>query len=384
MAYDFDEIILRKGTNSLKYQSDEVQMWVADMDFKVAPCIQKALQKRLDNGIFGYTYNDEKLYQSVIKWWHKRHKVNFKRKSLIFSNGVVPTLGAMLRICSKKNDKILIQSPVYHTFYKLIAQNERIVLENKLLYKNGLYHIDFKDLEHKLQEQKPSIMILCNPHNPIGKIYTEEELRLVSKLCKAHGVRLISDEIHCDITASPYTSVARLNKEAIITFSVTKAFNLAGLSGAFSVINDEKIRLVLQNELVKSGLSMPNAFFVGACKAALSKEGEKWLKKMNEYIIKNKAFAKEFIDSKTPCKVVSSEALYMIWIDCTALCKDTSKLYSLLRKDFKLHLSRGKDFGSGGEGFLRLNLACPKKTLRRGLKLFEKGVMQIQRFELKK
>lgn len=374
MDYNFDELVNRKNTNSLKYATDEVQMWVADMDFKVAPCIQEALQKRLDHAIFGYTQVDEKLFESVLKWWSKRHGVDFDKESLLFANGVVPSLGAMLRALSNKGDKILVQSPVYHAFYHIIKQNERAVLENQLIYKNGLYSVDFKDLEQKFKEQKPKLMILCNPHNPIGKIYTKEELRLISKLCKAYKVLLISDEIHCDLSQSPYTSMFKLDEQAIITLSITKAFNLAGLSGSFSVIKDKKLRLKVQAEIAKAGIYMPNPFFVSACKAALSKQGQSWLKQLNSYIKANKNYAYDFIEQNSPVKVVRSEALYMIWLDCSAFCKDTSEFYSFLRKDFKLHLSNGKDFGLGGQSFLRLNLACPRTNLEKGLKLFVRAV----------
>ncbi|TKX29271.1 cystathionine beta-lyase [Campylobacter sp. MIT 12-5580] len=372
---NFDAIINRKNTDSLKYSNDNLPMWVADMDFKVAPCIQEAMQKRLDHGIFGYTCLDENFFKHIITWWDKKHKAKLKRESLVFSNGIVPTLGALLRILSEKGDKILLQSPVYHAFFNVIKQNERVVLENKMLYKNGIYNIDFKDLEQKLIKDKPKIMILCNPHNPIGKIFSQDELRLISKLCKAHNTILISDEIHCDIVEKgfAYTSMATIDENAIIMLSSTKAFNLAALAGSYSVINDKSVRLKLQKELIKSGLSMPNPFFIVANNAALSK-GQAWLEQMNAYIKQNKSLATEFIEAKTPCKVVRGEALYLIWVDCSAFCKDTSELYEFLKSNFKLQVSNGKDFGGNGKLFLRINIACPEATLKKGLKLFEAGV----------
>lgn len=376
MNFNFDILINRKGTNSVKWDLDKnaLAMWVADMDFELAPCIQKALQKRLKHPVFGYNLIPASFYESIIWWWQSYHGVKFDKQSLVFSNGVVPAISAMIRVLSKKGDKILVQSPVYHVFFHIIKDNDRVVVENKLAYKNGVYSVNFKDLEQKLQSQKPSLMILCNPHNPVGKVFSKDELKHISTLCKKYGTRVISDEIHCDIVQKPfaYTSFFSVDENALIALSATKSFNLAGLCGSFNVIKNATLRRKIQKELSISGIDSANSFIIDANIAAFSKQGKVWLDAMNAYVAENKEFAYQFIEQNTSCRVVRSVALYMIWIEC--FCKDSGVLAKFLREKHELFLSSGKDFKGNGKGFLRLNLACPKKTLEEGLIRFAQGI----------
>lgn len=383
MNFDFDTLINRKGTNSVKWDLDAnaLAMWVADMDFELAPCIQKALQKRLKHPVFGYNLIPSSFYESIIWWWQNYHGVKFDRKSLVFSHGVVPAISAMIRVLSQKGDRILVQSPVYHVFFHIIKDNDRLVVENKLAYKNGVYSVNFKDLEQKLQSQKPSLMILCNPHNPVGKVFSKDELKRISALCKKYGTRVISDEIHCDIVQKPfaYTSFFNVDEDALITLSATKSFNLAGLCGSFNVIKNATVRRKIQKELSISGIDSANSFIIDANIAALSKQGKAWLDAMNVYVADNKEFAYKFIEQNTPCKVVRAVALYMIWIEC--FCKDSGVLAQFLREKHGLFLSSGKDFKGNGKGFLRLNLACPRKTLKEGLERFAQGIKAFNKLK---
>ncbi|TQR61535.1 MalY/PatB family protein [Campylobacter troglodytis] len=376
MAFDFDLLIDRKGTNSVKWDLDKntLAMWVADMDFELAPCIKEALQKRLSHGIFGYNIIPQSFYESIVSWWGDFHGLKIDKESILFSNGVVPALAAMIRLFSKKGDKILVQSPVYHMFFHIIKDNDRVVVENKLAYNDGVYTVDFKDLEQKLATQSPALMILCNPNNPTGKLFDKGELTKISKLCKKHGAKIISDEIHCDIVESPfsYTSFYEIDSNAIITLSATKAFNLAGLCGSFNIIKSPSLRHRVQKEFRKSGITMPNTMILEATSAAFSPKGRAWLNAMNAYVAENKAYAYKFIEQNTPCRVVRSKALYMIWIEC--FCKDSGVLAKFLREKYGLFLSSGADFRGNGKGFLRLNLACPRSILKQGLEKFEQGI----------
>ena len=376
MNFNFDTPINRKGTNSIKWDLDAnaLPMWVADMDFEIAPCIKEALQKRLSHAIFGYNLIPASFYDSIVAWWRDFHGLNLEANALVFSNGVVPALSAMVRAMSKKGDKILVQSPVYHIFFHIIKDNGRVVVENRLAYKDGVYSVDFRDLERKLATQKPTLMILCNPHNPVGKLFSKDELKKISELCKRHGAKIISDEIHCDIVQAPfsYTSFYEVDSNAPITLSATKAFNLAGLCGSFNIIKSPSLRRRVQKEFRKSGIDGTNPFIIDATTAAFSPQGRAWLEAMNAYVAENKAFAYSFIEQKTPCRVVRSKGLYMIWIEC--FCKDSTALAKFLREKYGLFLSSGADFRGNGKGFLRLNLACPRLILKQGLERFEKGI----------
>lgn len=381
MDFNFDASINRKGTNSIKWDLDDkaLPMWVADMDFEIANCIQEALKKRLSHAIFGYNLIPPSFYESIISWWQNFHGVSFDKKSLVFSNGVVPAISAMIRALSKKGDRILVQSPVYHIFFHIIKDNDRIVVENKLSYKNGVYKVNFKDFERKLAKEKPSLFILCNPHNPVGKVFGKDELQKMSALCQKYGTCVISDEIHCDISEIPYTSFYQIDSNAPITLSATKAFNLAGLCGSFNVVKDAHLRRLIKKEFRKSGIDGTNPFIIDATIAAFSKDGRAWLEAMNAYVNENKAYAYKFIEQNTPCKVVRSSALYMIWIDC--FCKDSAKLAKFLREKHGLFLSSGKDFGGNGKRFLRLNLACPRNTLIQGLNRFKEGIKAFNKID---
>lgn len=376
MKFNFDAFVDRKGTNSVKWdlKTNALAMWVADMDFELAPCIQKALKKRLKHPVFGYNLIPPAFYESIVWWWQTYHKVKIDKNSLVFSNGVVPAISAMIRTLSEKGDKILVQSPVYHVFFRIIKDNDRIAVENKLAYKNGVYSVNFRDLEKKLEQEKPRLMILCNPHNPVGKVFSYDELYRINQLCKKHGTKIISDEIHCDIVEKPfaYTSFLKIDENALITLSATKSFNLAGLCGSFSVIKNATLRRLIQKEFGKSGIESANSFIIDANIAAFSKQGRAWLEAMNEYVAKNKAYAYEFIEQNTPCRVVRTQSLYMIWIEC--FCKDSKKLAQFLLEEYQLFLSAGTDFKGNGKGFLRLNLACPLSTLKEGLMRFASGI----------
>lgn len=382
MNFDFDKVINRRDTNAIKWDFDKnaLPMWVADMDFEIAPHIQEALKSRLAHAIFGYNALPPTLCENIITWWREFHGVCFDKNSIVFSTGVVPALSAIIRALTKKGDKILVQSPVYHVFFRIIKENSRVAVQNRLVLKNGVYEVDFRDLERKFKSQKPKIMILCNPHNPVGKVFSHLELKKIAELARKHGVMVISDEIHCDITQIPYTSFYKVDESAIITLSATKAFNLAGLCASFNIVKSPKIRRLVEREFHKSGIADINAFAIAAQNAAFSPKSRAWLDAMNAYIAENKAFAYEYIEANSDCKVIRGEGLYMIWVQC--FCENSAKLAKFLREKHALLVSSGADFKGDGKGFLRLNLACPRAILKEGLKRFVEGVRAFEELGL--
>ncbi|NDJ27119.1 cystathionine beta-lyase [Campylobacter sp. MIT 12-8780] len=364
--------------NSLKWnvKENELALWVADMDFKAPKALRKALLARVKNGVFGYEVIPQAFYESFIKWWQRRHGVSFKKEHCLFVSGVVPALSSLIRSFSKENEGILVLSPVYGVFFSSIINNGRKAIECELVYKNYTYSIDFKDLQIKLKDENTKIMILCNPHNPIGKIYTEAELKKIIKLCEKYEVLLISDEIHCDLTSKPYTPIARLNQKAITLISASKAFNLAGMHAACMLCADEKLRTRALQGFSKDEINEANSF---ACLATITafNECEVWLDKLNIFINKAKEFTTQFLESKTKLKVVQSEATYMLWLDCSALLKkeeNSKDLHEFLQEKVGLILSCGSEFKGNGAKFLRINLATTRKTLKKALKRLELGL----------
>ncbi|WP_295723449.1 MalY/PatB family protein [uncultured Methanobrevibacter sp.] len=382
MKYDFDVPFNRKNTNSLKWDlfDVEIPMWVADMDFKVAPEIQKAIQAKVDEGIYGYGLIPDEWYLAYINWW-KQYNFNIKKDWLKFTNSVMPSISTIIRELSSENDKILIQTPVYHVFFKVIEDNNRIVEENKLLYSNGEYSIDFEDLEEKFKDEKVKFLILCNPHNPVGKIFSKNDLKRIAKLANKYDKLVVSDEIHCDLTDpsinyTPYASVSKLAENNSITcFSPSKTFNIAGIKTSAVCIPNEKIKKRIFAALDNDGVSDSNIFAITAAIAAYNNGGN-WLKELKEYIYNNKIFLKEFLDKEIPeIKLIDSEATYLLWIDCNQLKIKSVEFNRFLMEKTSLLLSPGLQFGVSGEGFLRINIACPRPILENGLNRLKEGIL---------
>lgn len=383
MKYDFDTPINRRNTNSLKWDisENELPMWVADMDFQTAPEIREAIAKRADHGVFGYTNVPDAWYEAYIAWWKNRHGFQMKKEWLMFCTGVVPAISSIVRKMTTVGENVLIQTPVYNIFFNSIVNNGRNVLQSPLKYDGTGYHIDFVDLEEKLSNPQTTMMILCNPHNPVGKIWNRETLEKIGELCWKHHVLVLSDEIHCDLTAPgsayiPFASVSEIcRKNSITCVAPTKAFNIAGLQTAAVVVPDETLRHKVNRGLNTDEVAEPNVFAVEAAVAAFTK-GESWLEQLRAYIYENRQCVQAFLEKELPqIKLVSENATYLLWLDCSEVSegKDTSEFADFLREKTGLYVSAGEQYGRGGEMFLRMNIACPRENVKDGLQRLKEG-----------
>ena len=349
------------------------------MDFKVAPAIQNAIQKRANHPIYGYTVVPDELFEAYINWWDRRYGFKMSRDDMAYSIGVMPSISSMIRCLTDVGDEILIQSPVYHVFYYVIEDNGRKVLENELIYENGKYRIHFDDLDEKLSKVK--MMILCNPHNPIGKIWSREELAKIDELCEKHDVILISDEIHCDLTDpgikyNPFENISRSNN-VITCLSPSKSFNIAGFQ---SSIIHTKNRVLLESIKTQMHIDNSDSCNVFAASAVMSayNESEGWLEELKEVLYENKRIVKEYLANELPViKLVECDATYLLWLDCSALNVPSKVLCGFLRTNQGLFLSAGVDFGQCGDNFMRMNIACPQKLLEDGLSRLKAGVTAL-------
>lgn len=376
--YDFESVMDRKGTDSLKWDlfGDDLPMWVADMDFKVAPAIQEAISRRAKHPVYGYTVVPDGLFEAYVGWWDRRYGFRMSREDMSYSIGVMPSISSMIRCLTDENDEILIQTPVYHVFFYVIEDNNRKVLENELIFENGEYRIDFDDLDEKLS--KARMMILCNPHNPVGKIWSEDDLACIGRLCKKHDVILISDEIHCDLTDpetkyNPFEASFSYDK-AITCLSPSKSFNIAGFQS--SVVHTKNPELL---EKIKAQMHVDNSdscnVFATAAVIAAYEHSEEWLDELRQVIYENKQIVKDYLAEELPVvKLVDCDATYLLWLDCSALNAHSKILSEFLRTNQGLFLSSGSDFGENGKDFLRMNIACPQKLLLEGLDKLKAGI----------
>ena len=381
MRYDFDTQINRFGTDSIKWKvkENELPMWVADMDFRTAPEIIDAIRERLDHGIFGYQSDNDEWYDAYINWWDRRHSFRMHKDWLMFVTGVIPAISSAVRKLTTPGEKVIIQTPVYNVFFNCIVNNGCTVVENPLIYENGQYRMDFDDLEQKLSDPQVTMMLLCNPQNPAGRIWTAEELGKVGELCAANSVIVVSDEIHCDITSPgisyvPFASVSGTCRDNSITcIAPTKAFNIAGLKSACISVPDRKLRHKMWRAINTDEVAEPNSFAVTAAIAAFNKGGE-WLDQLREYIGDNRRFTTEFITSNIPeLSVVPGNATYLLWIDISKLGTGSREYAGFLRDKTGLFLTDGIHYGKNGDGFVRLNIACPRSTLEDGLNRLKEG-----------
>ena len=390
MKYDFDSVTDRKNSNSLKWDisDNELPMWVADMDFQTAPEILAAIKERVEHGVFGYSVIPESWYAAYRDWWWNRHHFAMEHDWLIFCTGVVPAISSIVRKLTTPAEKVLIQTPVYNIFFNSISNNGRQVLESELRYKDGEYEIDFEDLERKLADPQTTLMILCNPHNPIGKIWDRETLARIGTLCRKHHVVVLSDEIHCDLTAPgteyiPFASVSDECRENSITcIAPTKAFNLAGLQTAAVVAPNPVLRHKVWRGLNTDEVAEPNSFAAEAAVAAFTK-GAPWLDELRAYLFQNKKIAADYIQkNNSRLHVVPSQATYLVWIDCSRLAGDICEAVRFVRDTTGLIVSSGSQYGHCGESFIRMNVACPRTVLEDGLSRLLEGIQRYEKFVL--
>ena len=382
--YDFDEIVDRRHTGSLKWDvpEGELPMWVADMDFRTAPCIRAAIEKRAAHGNFGYSIIPDEWYSAYQNWWSAHHGLTIARESLIFTTGVIPALSTAVRNFTTPAERIVIQTPVYNIFFNSIINNGRRVLENPLVFRDGSYEMDFEDLERKLSDPQTTMLILCNPHNPIGKIWDADTLKQVGTLCKKHHVLVFSDEIHCDLTAPdtsyvPYASVSdECAAGSITAIAPTKAFSIPGICTAAVMVTEEGIRQRMDRALNTDEVAEPGAFAVDAAVAAFSDEGWEWLSALRKYIDENKREVYDFIDKNLPrVTAPMQDATYLMWLDMKSYTDDTTRLQEFLREKVGLFLSDGGIYGGEGSHFLRLNVGCPRAYVTDGLDRLKRALL---------
>lgn len=387
MEYDFSRPTERRGTDSYKWDSapeaDIIPLWVADMDFETFPCITEALQRRVAHGIFGYTRVPEAYYEAVCNWFGKHHGWHINREDIIYTSGVVPAVSAVIKALTLPGDQVIVQGPVYNCFFSSIRNNGCETVSNSLIYnKEELrYEIDFDDLERKLAHERARLMLICNPHNPGGRVWTRDELTRVAELCRKYGVRVVSDEIHCELTLYdneyvPFGSLPdELSHGSITCCSPSKAFNTAGLQIANIVCRDAEVRNRIDRAININEVCDVNPFGVIALQAAYSDEGYEWLTQLRAYISSNYDLLRERFARELPkCKVMRMEGTYLAWIDCSELHISSDEIEEMLMHENKVWVNAGSMYGTEGAAFIRINMACTSELLNEGITRIVNGL----------
>ena len=393
-TYNFDKIINRKGTNCLKYDyavergkpADVLPLWVADMDFTVSEEITKSLHAAVDHGIYGYTQPKDAYYNAITNWMEKNHNWKTKREWIMKTPGVVFALGAAVKAFTKPGDAVLIQNPVYYPFTNIIRDNDRRVIDNTLVYEKRVtegksqYSIDYEDFERKIVQENIKLFILCNPHNPVGRVWNREELQYLGEICLRHHVIVVSDEIHNDFVYPGFEHTVFANVDPrFAEFTVTctapsKTFNLAGLQISNIFISNETLREAFQKEIDKTGYDEPNALGAVACEAAY-RGGQEWLDQLRAYLLENLNFLRAYLQEKIPqIHLVEPEGTYLVWLDCRELGMSNEELSHFMVEKAGLGLSDGYTFGRSLSGYMRLNAACPRSVLKQALEQLRAAV----------
>ena len=388
MQYDFDELIDRRNTGCLKYDfaaqrgkpADILPLWVADMDFRTPPCVTDALTQKCRHGIFGYSESGEEYYRALENWLLTRFGWQIRPEWVVKAPGVVFAICAAIRALTREGDAILIQQPVYYPFSESVVTNGRRLVVNELVYADGRYTIDFADFEAKLTENSVKLFVLCSPHNPVGRVWTRDELLRLGDICLKHGVTVVSDEIHADFVFPGHRHLVfsslkpEFERIAVTCTAPTKTFNLAGLQVSNILIPDPGIRRKILREIRGAGYSQLNVMGLAACRAAYE-GGAQWLAQLGEYLCGNLGYLRGFLREKLPqVRLVEPEGTYLVWLDFRALGLSDRELDDLIVNRAKLWLDAGPVFGAGGEGFQRINIACPRATLRQALTQLEQAL----------
>ena len=391
-GYDFNQMLERRNTDSLKWEvaDGELPMWVADMDFQTAPAVIAALQKRAASGIYGYAVVPKNWYTAIQDWWRIRHHFEIEKNWLIYCTGVIPAITCAVKRLTSPGDNIVVQTPVYDIFFHSIENHGRHVLENPLSYDGAQYSIDFDDLEEKLANPLTTMLILCNPHNPIGKVWSKEELEKIGTLCAKYHVVVVSDEIHCDLTFAghsyiPFASVSEVCRDNSVTcISASKAFNLAGLQTAAVVVPSERLYHQMERELNADEVAEPNVFAADAVIAAFT-EGEGWLTELCEYIDSNRKLIGRYLKENIPSvKLTQADATCLVWLDVSGVLGDATELCRFIREKTGLYLLPGSKYRGNGGQFIRMNIACPKERIEQGLLMFRHGIEEYEKFLLER
>ncbi len=377
MKYNFDEIIPRRGTNSYKWDSagdaDILPMWVADMDFRTAPPVVEALRKRVEHGIFGYVRVPDAYYAAVTNWFARRHDWQIEKEWIIYTTGVVPALSAVIKALTAPGDKVMVQTPVYNCFFSSIRNNGCGMIANPLIYRNGIYQIDFADLEQKAADPNVKVLLLCNPHNPAGRVWTKQELTRIGDICIRNNVWVVADEIHCELvfpghTYIPFASISHeFLMHSVTCTSPSKAFNLAGLQIANIISADTDMRMKIDKAINVNEVCDVNPFGVEALMAAYN-DSEEWLEELKQYLFANYSYLRAYFAEYLPEFPVSIlEGTYLVWVDCSVLNQSSDEIVKTLLEKEKLWVNKGSLYGETGEGFIRINIACPRQQLIEGL-----------------
>jgi len=383
MDYRFDEYIDRKGTDSIKWdtaETDILPMWIADMDFKTAPAIREALNARVAHGVFGYTRTPDRFFDAIMGWWKKRHGYTLRKGWIRPVTGVIPALSAIIRALTDPGDKVLVQPPVYNHFYIAIGHCDRQVIENNLHFTDGHYCIDFEDLEAKAADPAVKLLMLCNPHNPAGRVWTTEELTRIGEICARHNVVVLSDEIHSDLVHQghkhvPFVSLGSTDGlQSVTVSSPSKTFNLAGLQVGYLFSEHEDLMKQVRQVLAAQEMDLLSPFAIEALIAAYE-QGEEWLDSLLAYLHGNYAYLTDFCAKHLPqINMVPLEATYLAWLDCRAIFTSSADFTEKLLVREKVWLNPGTMYGDAGEGFIRINIACPRSLLEEGLTRLASGI----------
>lgn len=380
MKYNFDKQISRRGTDSYKWDSAESEnvlpMWVADMDFRTAPAIVDALRRRVEHGIFGYTRVPDSYYEAVTGWFARRHGWTIDREWIIYTSGVVPAISAVIKALTVPEDKVLVQTPVYNCFFSSIRNNGCEMVSSPLVFASKTFTIDYEDLERKTADPKVKVMLLCNPHNPAGRVWKREELVRIGEICIRHDVTVVSDEIHCELVFpeyryTPFASISEnFRHHSVVCISPSKAFNIAGLQIANIICADANRRAKIDRAINDNEVCDVNPFGVIATQVAYN-EGEEWLNQLIKYLQANFLYMQEFCRKHLPeFPITVLEGTYLVWMDCHRLGIHSQELEQRLVNEAGLWLNAGTMYGTEGKGFMRWNIACPRTTLAEGLKRF--------------
>ena len=387
MNYNFDKLTERRGSNSVKWDEcndpETIPAWVADMDFEAAPCIMEALQKRVDHRIFGYTFVPDSYYKAITDWFSRKHDWDICRDWITYTSGVVPALSVSIKALTQPGDKVLIQTPVYDCFFSSIRNNGCEIESNPLRRTADTYKMDFDALERCAADPRAKVMLLCNPHTPAGRVWTPDELTRLGNICLRNGVTVVADEIHCELVYQgfKYTPFASVSDEcaqiSLTCVSASKAFSIAGLQSAAVIVKNLRLKNIAERGLNSDEIAEPNCFAAIAATAAFN-EGEEWLDALNDYIAANKKFARAYIAENIGCvKTFEQPATYLMWLDCSDFCSDSTELCEFLRKTTGLVLSPGDKYRGNGSLFLRMNVACPRDKLLDGLNRLSLGVKEF-------
>ena len=361
MKYNFDSTTNRRGINSIKWdvEENELPMWVADMDFKALPEIKEAIIEAANKEGYGYSYPSEKLFKAYQTWWKKRHDIDIALNEMVYVSGVVSALDSLIRLLTKENDSVLLLSPCYNGFYSVVNNNKRKLVTSNLIHQDDDFIIDYQDVEDKIIKNKIQALIFCNPHNPVGKPWSKQEIRTIYDICQRHHVHFISDEIHADIIEpdAVFNSALSVADDVIVCTSPSKIFNLAGLQSAMVFIKDQNIRQKAQEAFYHDDIGEPNYFVEPATIAAYT-YGEQYVDELNAYIAKNKEYVNDYLRNNLPhLKVVSGKATYLLWIDISHYQIPSDVFAEELRKETGLYISNGLAYGKNGLNFIRINVA---------------------------